>query len=364
MKIPLTLSYYIIKQFLVKTVMVFAVLASVVLLLDLLEILRRSQGKGIPYDIILQITFLKLPYLLQQLIPFIILISTSLTFSKMSRNSELIVARSAGISGWQFTIPVVLTALIIGVVSVTVYNPLSSSLLDYHMLVEAKHMKGKSSVISVTDSGIWLRDHKDGRLDKIIHANSVYDRGAYLSEVTIFIAGDDNSFVQRIYADVASIQGGKIIVTEVVVSAPSKYPQKFKELALPTQLVSEQLQENLAEPNTISIWELPSFIHRIEGAGFSALNHLLHFYNLLLSPLFLCAIVLITASFSLSQPRRGRIGVMIVVSVAIGVLIYFFSKLVHALGLSGSLNAFIAALIPVVFTLFLGVFTMFHYEDG
>ena len=282
----------------------------------------------------------------------------------MSLSSELIVARSAGISGWQFTAPVLLVVMVLGILIITVYNPLMSSLLDYHTKVESRYLRGKSSLISVSDSGIWLRDQEGSHLDKIIHAQSVYDRGAYLSEVTIFIAGEDQSFLKRVQSDIASIQDGKITMQDVVVSSPSEHPKKYKQLSLSTQLVSEQLQDSLADPTTISIWELPSFIKRIEGAGFSARNHLLYFYNLLFSPIFFCAIVLISASFSLTPPRKGRIGLMIVVSIAMGILIYFFSKLVYALGLSGSLNAFIAALVPTLLTVLLGVFLMFHYEDG
>jgi len=64
----------------------------------------------------------------QEVLPFGILFGTMLAFWRLTRSNELVVARAAGVSVWQFLMPAVLVALLVGVVAVTVFNPIASSM--------------------------------------------------------------------------------------------------------------------------------------------------------------------------------------------------------------------------------------------
>ncbi|WP_163360660.1 LptF/LptG family permease, partial [Klebsiella aerogenes] len=57
---------------------------------------------------------------------------------QLSRKLELVVARAAGISAWQFLQPGVFVALAVGLVTVGVYNPLSAALKQRSTEIEAK----------------------------------------------------------------------------------------------------------------------------------------------------------------------------------------------------------------------------------
>jgi lipopolysaccharide export system permease protein len=46
----------------------------------------------------------------------------------LSRRLELIIARAAGISAWQFVAPAVVVAFLFGVVATIIYNPVAAAL--------------------------------------------------------------------------------------------------------------------------------------------------------------------------------------------------------------------------------------------
>ena len=54
------------------------------------------------------------------------LIGTIGIFLMLSRSSELVVLRAAGISVWQFMLPAMVVAFLLGIVFVLVYNPIAA----------------------------------------------------------------------------------------------------------------------------------------------------------------------------------------------------------------------------------------------
>ena len=69
---------------------------------------------------------LKMPHTAQDVMPFAILFGTMLAFWRLTRSNELVVARAAGVSVWGFLTPALAVALLIGVVAVTLFNPIAS----------------------------------------------------------------------------------------------------------------------------------------------------------------------------------------------------------------------------------------------
>ena len=114
----------------------------------------------------------------------------------------------------------------------------------------------------------------------------------------------------------------------------------------------------------MSFWALPGFIDTLEQAGFSALRHRLHWHALLAAPLLMCAMVLIAATFTLRHTRRGGTVFVIVGGVLTGFVLYFFSDVVFALGLSDSIPVALAAWTPSGVSTLLGLAMLFHLEDG
>jgi lipopolysaccharide export system permease protein len=74
--------------------------------------------------------------------------------------------------------------------------------------------------------------------------------------------------------------------------------------------------------------------------------------------------IFIAAAFSLRLARLGGSARLIVASVLTGFLLYFFTDVSHALGISGVVPVVLAAWAPATTALLLGVAYMFNQEDG
>ncbi|MEK9660183.1 MAG: LptF/LptG family permease, partial [Alphaproteobacteria bacterium] len=170
MHLSRNISFYIGRQFLFWFGVVFLTLLGLVVLIDTIELLRRSSGRpDATIAIVASMALLRLLYLAQEIVPFAVMFGGILAFLRLTRSNELIVVRAAGVSVWQFLLPAIGIALAIGMLKTAVINPVSSVLLSQFEELEGKYFTGRSSLLAVSTSGVWLRQTA-GKQQAVIHA--------------------------------------------------------------------------------------------------------------------------------------------------------------------------------------------------
>lgn len=359
----LTLMAYLARRFTSSVLVVFGALAALALSLDLADLFSRTTAKGIPTDVVLSMSLLKLPVIAQKLLPFAVLLGSALAFSRLSRSHELVASRAAGVSAWQFLTPPLFVAIWLGVLTMTLFSPMSAAFLSQYARLEARYIHGQASQLAVSPSGLWLRQG-DASRQAVIHALRVSDQGVHLEEVTVFNYDGVDRFAGRIDAGSADLANGKWHLTNAWVSGPEGRPEHWDSYDISTGLTPAQIEESFASPDTISFWDLPRFIANAENAGFSALRHRLYWYSLLALPVLFCAMVFMAASFSFRLTRLGGMPQLVLAATLSGIGVYFLGEMTRALGQSGILPTPLAALSPAAAAILLGMTLLFHEEDG
>ncbi len=366
MRLAPTLSLYIGRHFLTHFIVLMAVFLGLIFLIDSIELLRRSANKeSINVFVVLQMALMKLPHLGQETFPFAVLFAGMSAFSRLTRSHELVVTRAAGVSAWRFMMPAIIVAFMLGMFKIMVINPLGSATLSAFEQMETRHFDGKSNLLSLSESGLWLRQSNlDGQ--SVLHSRYVLQQGENvdLTDVTIFVYKDADKFSHRIEADRASLEDGFWHLYDVEVHIAEQATEFNNELWFETDLTLNKIQDSFAPPETMSFWSLPEFIETMEKAGFSGKRHKLHFHSLLSAPFLLAAMVLIAATFTLRHTRKGGTTYVITGGMLTGFVLYFFSDISMALALSGSIPVLLAAWAPACICLLLGCAMILHLEDG
>ncbi|MEC9078350.1 MAG: LptF/LptG family permease [Pseudomonadota bacterium] len=364
MRLHLTLSIYIGKLFLFWWASVFLILSLIIALFDIIELLRiTASANDISFQTILSMVFLKLPTLTQKAVPFTILFGAMLTFWHLNKNQEFVVARSSGVSAWEFLLPAVFIAIVIGIIQVTIYGPLSSTLMIKFEQIKNETLKRKSSLATLAEKGIWFRQATPDT-NYILHGAQVEPGTMALKNAIILRFNSDDKFVQRIDAPIGYLARNKWVFPEARIAQSQGLIEITKNFSLPTELTKGNIQDSFAKPNTFSIWQLPKFIDIIEKAGFSGVRHRIYFYSMLITPLLLCAMVLFAGVFTLHKQRRGGGTTTVTLGVAFGFILYFGSDLAHALGQAAHIPPMMAALSPSAIALLVSTALLFYREDG
>lgn len=358
-----TLYRYLGRQFLLGVVVVYCAFLLLAFSIGIVDLINRTAGRGVASMALVGMALLQLPDLGQKLLPFAVLLGGVFCFARLSRSQELVATRAAGVSAWDFLIPPLAVAMLIGVFQVTTVTPVSSRMLAQFSALEAKYIKGQASQLSVSANGLWLRQGSENQ-QSVIHALTVSDQGVRLDDVIVFMYGANDSVAGRIDSVSAELGDGAWILKDAWVSGADGRAERHDRWQMPTTLTPARIQESFAPPDTLSFWTLPHFIGAAQNAGFSALRYKLYFYSLLTMPFLFAAMVFMAASFSLKLGRSGGLGRVVLLSALCGFGVFFFSELTRALGESSTLPVGLAATAPAAAAILIGMTLVFHQEDG
>jgi len=359
-----TLTGYLARQFLLWFCALFGLLLAVITLATIVDMLDRLANKEqSTLGLVVQLALLRVPQISQEVLPFAILGAGMGLFWRLTRTHELVVTRAAGVSIWQFLLPPLAVAVVIGIVAFSVLNPLAAVLMKRYVQLESLVLKQQTSIITVSKTGLWLRQ-VEGDQVFVIQAEKVAGTGEQLDRVMVLRFDQQDHFLGRWDAERAVLEPGFWRLEEVWESVPQAPPKRLETVRIATEMTRERLNDNFAPPETISFWQIPSYAEVLESAGFPAERLRLQFHRLLAQPLLFAAMVVIAATFAMRPPRRGGVTVVIGLGIVVGFVLYFLSNFVFALGLSGKLPLILAAWTPTCISLMLGVAMLLHLEDG
>jgi lipopolysaccharide export system permease protein len=281
----------------------------------------------------------------------------------LSRRLELVIARAAGMSAWQFISPAVVVAFILGIFATTVYNPVSATLQERSKRFEAELFGQNPNALRGGGGTFWV-SQRSADAQAIINAKSSRGQGVELSGVSVFTYDGAGHFKQRIEARAANLEPGGWQLLDARVYELGALPADHAEYRLKTNLTPEQVRESFATPETVPFWELPLYIKIAEHAGLGAAGYRLQFQKLLARPFLLAAMVFLAAAVSLRFFRFGGVQKMVLSGVAAGFLLYVLSKVTEDLSKAELMHPVAAAWLPVLVGGLTGFIALLYQEDG
>jgi lipopolysaccharide export system permease protein len=358
-----TLSRYFGLRFLSAVVAVFAGTLLLTAMIDFLEMMRRS---GDIHDIsaffIAKITLFRVPFITERVLPFAVLVGAMFCYLNLSRRLELVVARAAGISAWQFTAPAIAIALAIGVLMTAIYNPISAMLREQATRLEGD-LFGFDPGFRNPTTGFWLRQRTDEG-QAVINAKSSRQQGIQLGGVSVFRFDKSGHFQDRIEARAAALEAGYWRLESARFYVSGVAPSEREQFRLKTTLTAAQVGESFATPETVPFWSLSSYIEAAENSGLSASGYRLQYYQLLTQPFYLVAMVLLAAAVSLRFFRMGGVQKIALAGIAAGFLLYVIAKITGDMSKAGILAPIVAAALPAMMGGLTGFIALLYQEDG
>jgi len=358
-----TLSRYIASRTLRGIGIAFLIVTAIIALVDYVE---ASRNIGVEADLspwqLLMLTTLKIPKLVEQTIPFVVLFGVMGALAGMNRRSELTVMRASGLSAWRFLRPAILVSAAIGVIWSTLVNPLSSQMMG------AYDARSAEILGSEKPTEIWLREGTDGS-QRVIHAAGLDLHSKKLDRPVFYemaINPDGATIFERRF-DAQSAQlamPGYWSLKTVIENTAGEAPKRTEAISLPTNITADDLKEQSGQRIDPPFWAIQKEIKANEAAGFSARKLRLQFHKLLALPFLLVAMTLIAAGVSMHLVRGGGTLRLLILGGVMGFGVFFADSFVTAFGEAAVLPVFLAAWAVPALVLLLGTAHLARIEDG
>jgi lipopolysaccharide export system permease protein len=332
-------------------------------LVDYIEMVRKTSGLVSASAVtIAETSLFRVPQLLEKMMPFCILIGAMTCYLALSRRLELVVARAAGVSAWQFIAPALASAIMLGVLATVAYNPMSANLRELSKRMEAELFSSAPGTIQDA-SGFWINQvNSEGQT--IINAVRSEQQGVRLTGLTLFRFDTEFQFKERIEAREASLEDGRWLFKSVRRFSLDGPPIDQDSLSLATTLTPAQVRNSFSTPETVSFWQLPGYIRSSESSGFATAGYRLQYHKLIAQPFLLAAMVMLAASVSLRFFRFGGVQKMVLSGVGAGFLLYVLSKVTEDLSKAELMHPIASAWLPVVVGGLTGFLALLYQEDG
>ncbi len=371
------LSAYVARRFLRLLLMIAAIFAAILFLIDIVEQIRRFSDEDIGLSGAAGLSALNITGSFYSILPLVTVLAGIALFLNLSRSSELVAIRASGRSGLRVLAAPAVTAALTGAICVAVLNPVVAATAKRYDAAVARIESDGGQAVSLSEDAVWLRQalptqdangaETSGQV--VIRASRASPDATTLYDATFMVFAPDQGPTRRIDAAEARLARGAWQLTRVKEwplneTNPEAMARSTDRLDLPTDLTAARIRDSFGRPEAIPIWQLPAFIKGLERAGFSAQRHKVWFQMELALPLLMAAMVAIAAVFAMRHMRGRKMGMLVLGAFGCGISLFFLRNLAQVLGDNGGIPPAMAGWTPPIVALLFALGALLRLEDG
>jgi len=315
--------------------------------LNLFEEINFFKDLEVGLNIPIILSFLFVPSLLYNMFPFVILISGIWFFLRIKKTDEIIALKVSGISNFSIIIIPSIVSIILGILIITAFNPITSVLVKKYEIIKGSYEKDQEYLAAITVNGIWIKE-KNINKNNIIRSANLNNEN--LITVTIYEFDKENNFVKRIEAKSANISSFNWILKDVtIIDADGNYlSSNISRLDYISMYDIQKIKSLYSNLDTISFWNLKNEIRLLEDRGYSTRSMQAKFQRSLAFPFFLLSMVLLSGVFTLGMTFKENNWSYVFIAIITSVLTFYFNDFSAALGKTEKLPILISVWMPIV----------------
>ena len=344
-----SINRYIIKEYIKSLLVVIAVMLSIILLINLLDEFNFFKAKkDLKFIFFLIFTILKIPNVLINLFPFIVLFAGIVFYLKIYNHNEVISLRVMGYSNIQIILIPALTSFIIGYIIVFLVVPFSSSMLKYYEELRSDYNETKNLVF-VNETGIWILDKND-KEKNIIRIDKINRDFSEISQITIYNYDDSNNFIKRIDADEGTIKDKNWQLNKVHIIVANKKNNKVNYLnnySYNSNVNINELKNVYKNTETTSLLDINKEMLILEDKGYSTVDLRIRYQKLISFPIYLLSMSILSGLMIINLGKTSNYLKYGSYGVIISIIIYFLNDLSITIAKSGIISVDFSVWIPI-----------------
>ena len=344
-----SINKYIIKEYIKSLFVVMAVMLSIILLINLIDEFNFFKSKkDLKFIFFIIFTILKIPNVLINLFPFIVLFAGIVFYLKIYNHNEVISLRVMGFSNIQIILIPALTSFVIGYIIIFLITPFSASLLKYYEELRSEYNETKNLVF-LNETGIWILD-KNEKEKNIIRIEKINKDFSVISNVTIYNYDFSNNFIKRIDAAEGIIidknwQLNKVQI--ITAKKNNKNQNNLNSYNYASNINISELKNVYKNTETTSLLDINKEMLILSDKGYSTIDLRIRYQKLISFPIYLLAMSILSGLMIINLGKTSNYLKYASYGVVICVIIYFLNDLSITIAKSGIISVDFSVWIPI-----------------
>ncbi len=347
-----SIKYILINQLLILFLIVF------INLIELSRVIEKENQSILNY---IYLSFLKIPSILDETSPFVIIISTAFLFRYLIKNNELIAMRNIGFSIFDIFQPISIGIFLYGLLVLIIVNPISAlSEIEYNKYLNNQNENMYS--IKFSENNLWIKNKNSD--DGIYYINiknfDIKDMIARDIEI-LSIQRDSREFFQSDYGIIKN----KIFALTEVNRFDILNDEYFdhKEFLLDLNFSKDSILASNINYKNIPYYNYINHVKTMKKFNLYSSAVGLFYLSEILKPIFMILLSFVVMSFSAKYKRNESFFKILFYAVLIGFSFYILREVINKFTITFNTNFLFSYFIIFIIPFMVGIYKTIQIEN-
>lgn len=332
-----------------------------VLFLNLLEISRILEKENTTLGFFLLLSLLKLPTIISEIIPFVVILSIAFLFKNLITNNELISIRNMGFSILDIFKPIAIAIFLFGLFILLFINPLAANFENNFNNLTSKKYPNMYSIKFINE-GMWIKNISEDNNKNYINISKINLDNMHAEKIKIL--NINNKFNKIIIAEKGQIID-KIFKLQNV-SILNINNDKFEKVEFYNLILNfdkSNIIDSILNFKFIPFYKYKKHVNNLKKFNLHSSEVSLYYLSEILKPIFLVIIGFTVMGFSGKFKRNESFFKVLFISILIGFLIFLLKEIVTTLTTTMEISFIFSYFIIFMFPLMIGLYQMIRIES-
>ena len=335
-------------------------IAILILFINSIEITKLIETKNLSISTFIYLSFLKLPSIISETIPFIIIIAISFLYKNLISNNELISMRNMGLSILDIFKPVSVSILIFGIIVLVVLNPLAANFDNKFNEITNKKSTDIYTIKFIND-GLWIKNNINKNDKRFINIPKFNLNTMEAKKIKILQI--EKGVINLISSKKGYLNKNEFKLNQVKISNINTNTfQIYDNYTIKLNFNEKNIIDSVIDYKLIPFYKYKQHINSLKRFNLYSPEIALFYLSEIIKPLFLVIIGFVVMGYSGKFKRNESFFKVLFISVLVGFIFFLLKEIVINLTAKLNINFIISYFIILMTPLIIGLYQMIQIE--
>ena len=339
----------------------FIIISLFILFINLLELSRVLPEDSKSLFNYLYLSFLKYPSILNEIIPFVTIISISFLIRNLINNNELVSMRNLGYSIFDIFLPIAISVFITGLIFLILINPISAMMANkYDLKIDKRDLNLHS--IKISNNEMWIKNEIDNQNSSFINIKNIDLKDMNARDIKILLISDQSN--KFILAASGEFRENFFSLKNVkYYNFLDESYENLESLEFEINFNKENLLNSISKYKLIPFYKYINHSQTLSKFNLYSEEIGLYYLSEVLKPIFIVVLAFVIVGFTSKFQRNENFFKVLFIAISIGFIIFLLKEIISKLTINLSMNIYLSCLVIFLIPLFIGLYQVIRIEN-